>query len=105
MFRGSTGRSCRVVNTNPSRSCHATPASDRSLVSFLDAAAGLLDQLGAAGVILQPQLFALWKDEIANRRAMFTLLDPLAEASPTPATAPPDLAAVGQWLAAIVVAA
>jgi transcriptional regulator with XRE-family HTH domain len=49
---------------------------DRSLVSFLDTAACLLDQLGAAGAVLQPQLFALWKDEIANRRAMFALLDP-----------------------------
>jgi transcriptional regulator with XRE-family HTH domain len=71
-------------------------ASDRSLLSFLDTAAGLLDQLGTAGAILQPQLFALWKDEIANRRAMFALLDPLTDAPPSPATASVDLDAVDQ---------
>ena len=69
---------------------------DRSLVSFLDTAAGLLDQLGAAGAVLQPQLFSLWKDEIANRRAMFALLDPMTEASSAPATAPLDLDAADQ---------
>jgi transcriptional regulator with XRE-family HTH domain len=70
---------------------------DRSLLSFLDTAAGLVDQLGAAGAVLQPQLFALWKDEIVNRRAMFTLLDPFAGAAATPAAvAPPDLDAIDQ---------
>jgi hypothetical protein len=59
---------------------------DRSLLSFLDTAAGLFDQLGAAGAVLQPQLFALWKDEIANRRAVFALLGPLTDA-PTPTAA------------------
>src|SRR5689334_2017740 len=34
-----------------------SPSTDRSLVSFLDTAAGLLDQLGTAGAVLQPQLF------------------------------------------------
>lgn len=71
-------------------------ATDRSLLSFLDTAAGLLDQLGAAGAVLQPQLFALWKDEIANRRAMFALLDPLTDAPSTPATAALDLDTVDQ---------
>jgi hypothetical protein len=61
------------------------------IVPFLDTAAGLLDQLGAAGAVLQPQLFALWKDEIANRRAMFALLDPLTGAPSTPEAAALDL--------------
>lgn len=69
---------------------------DRSLVSFLDTAAGLLDQLGAAGAVLQPQLFSLWKDEIANRRAMFALLDPLVGSQPELSTVPIDLDAVDQ---------
>lgn len=53
---------------SPSDPAGGSSATDRSLLSFLDTAAGLLDQLGAAGAVLQPQLFALWKDEIANRR-------------------------------------
>ena len=69
---------------------------DRSLVSFLDTASGLLDQLGAAGAVLQPQLFSLWKDEIANRRAMFALLDPITEAPTAPATVPLNLDAADQ---------
>lgn len=69
---------------------------DRSLVAFLDTASGLLDQLGAAGAVLQPELFALWKDEIANRRAMFALLDPLtADAGPR-SSAPLDLDVLDQ---------
>lgn len=69
---------------------------DRSLVSFLDTATGLLDQLGAAGAVLQPQLFSLWKDEIANRRAMFALLDPITDVPTAPATVPLDLDAADQ---------
>jgi transcriptional regulator with XRE-family HTH domain len=65
-----------------SESAPATDGTDRSLVSFLDTAASLLDQLGAGSAILAPQMFALWKDEIANRRAMFTLLDPLGQNEP-----------------------
>jgi transcriptional regulator with XRE-family HTH domain len=71
-------------------------STDRSLLSFLDTATGLLDQLGAAGAVLQPQMFALWKDEIANRRAMFALLDPLIEAVPAKASLPLDLDVVDQ---------
>jgi hypothetical protein len=63
-------------------------STDRSLLAFLDTATGLLDQLGAAGAVLAPQMFALWKDEITNRRAMFALLDPLA-AGPAPTTSGP----------------
>jgi transcriptional regulator with XRE-family HTH domain len=73
----------------------STPT-DRSLLAFLDTATGLLDQLGAAGAVLQPQMFALWKDEIANRRAMFALLDPLTAGPAPAATGPLDLDAVDQ---------
>lgn len=71
-------------------------STDRSLLAFLDTATGLLDQLGAAGAVLQPQMFALWKDEIANRRAMFALLDPLAAGNAPSSTGPLDLDAVDQ---------
>jgi hypothetical protein len=49
-----------------------------SLVSLLDDAANLLDQLGAAGTALAPQMLSAWKDTITSRRAMFGLLDPSA---------------------------
>lgn len=69
---------------------------DRSLLAFLDTATDLLDQLGAAGAVLQPQLFSLWRDEIANRRAMFALLGPVTENPSEPATAALDLNAIDQ---------
>ena len=55
------------------------PARDpESLVSLLDDAANLLDQLGAAGTALAPQMLSAWKDTITSRRAMLGLLDPAA---------------------------
>jgi transcriptional regulator with XRE-family HTH domain len=74
-----------------------TSPEDRSLVAFLDTATSLLDQLGAAGAVLQPQMFALWKEEIANRRAMFALLDPTtAGPGVQPPSAPLDLDTLDQ---------
>ncbi|HEY6423537.1 MAG TPA: helix-turn-helix transcriptional regulator [Pseudonocardiaceae bacterium] len=49
-----------------------------SLVSMLDDAASLLDQLGAAGTALAPQMLSAWKDTVTSRRAMLGLLDPAA---------------------------
>jgi hypothetical protein len=49
-----------------------------SLVSMLDDAASLLDQLGAAGTALAPQMLSAWKDTITSRRTMLGLLDPAA---------------------------
>jgi hypothetical protein len=49
-----------------------------SLVSMLDNAASLLDQLGAAGTALAPQMLAAWKDTVTSRRTMLGLLDPAA---------------------------
>jgi transcriptional regulator with XRE-family HTH domain len=49
-----------------------------SLVSMLDDAASLLDQLGAAGTALAPQILSAWKDTITSRRTMLGLLDPSA---------------------------
>jgi transcriptional regulator with XRE-family HTH domain len=49
-----------------------------SLVSMLDNAASLLDQLGAAGTALAPQMLSAWKDTITSRRTMLGLLDPAA---------------------------
>src|SRR5260370_33963920 len=49
-------------------------AVDGSLATTLDGAASILDQLGAAGAILQPKMFDVWKDEVMHRRAMLTLM-------------------------------
>jgi tetratricopeptide (TPR) repeat protein len=49
-----------------------------SLVSLPDDAASLLDQLGAAGTALAPQMLSAWKDTVNSRRTMFGLLDPAA---------------------------
>jgi tetratricopeptide (TPR) repeat protein len=45
---------------------------------MLDNAAGLLDQLGAAGTALAPHMLHAWKDAVTTRRTMFGLLDPSA---------------------------
>src|ERR1022692_5312491 len=47
---------------------------DSSLVAMLAGAASLLDQLGAAGAILQPRMFGVWKDELMQRRALLKLM-------------------------------
>jgi transcriptional regulator with XRE-family HTH domain/tetratricopeptide (TPR) repeat protein len=74
---------------------------DSSLIATLGGAASLLDQLGAAGAILQPRMFGIWKDELMQRRALLKLIglatttsfvslpdgDPSRSGKPTPATA------------------
>lgn len=63
-----------AVTSAPSR-----PSRDaESLVSMLDDAASLLDQLGAAGTALAPQMLSAWKDTVTSRRTMLGLLDPAA---------------------------
>ena len=47
---------------------------DGSLIAALGGAASLLDQLGAAGAILQPRMFGVWKDELMQRRALLKLV-------------------------------
>jgi transcriptional regulator with XRE-family HTH domain len=60
-----------TVSATPTR-----PVRDaESLVSMLDDAASLLDQLGAAGTALAPQMLAAWKDTVTSRRTMLGLLD------------------------------
>jgi len=49
-------------------------ADDSSLIEMLGGAASLLDQLGAAGLILQPRMFDVWKDELMQRRALLKLM-------------------------------
>ncbi|MBV9766513.1 MAG: helix-turn-helix transcriptional regulator [Acidobacteriaceae bacterium] len=51
---------------------------DQSLIAMLDKAAGLLDQLGAAGTVLAPHMLHAWKDAVTTRRTMLGLLDPSA---------------------------
>src|SRR5262249_27910264 len=41
-----------------------------------DNAAALLDQLGAAGTILAPQMLAAWQDNAGKHRALLGMLDP-----------------------------
>ena len=55
------------------------PARDsESLLSMLDNAAAMLDQLGAAGTALAPQMLSAWHEAANTRRTMFGLLDPAA---------------------------
>jgi transcriptional regulator with XRE-family HTH domain len=63
-----------AVTPAPSR----PPRDAESLVSMLDDAASLLDQLGAAGTALAPQMLSAWKDTVTSRRTMLGLLDPAA---------------------------
>ncbi len=51
---------------------------DQSLVEMLDNAAGLLDQLGAAGTALAPHMLHAWRNAVTTRRTMLGLLDPSA---------------------------
>ena len=68
-----------LKNTPPITSDRARPLpDDQSLVAMLDNAAGLLDQLGAAGTALAPHLLHAWKDAVTTRRTMLGLLDPSA---------------------------
>lgn len=50
-------------------------AQEGSLVSIVDQAAELLDQLGAAGHAVRPQMLAAVTDEVMSRRAMLAVLD------------------------------
>ncbi len=52
---------------------HSDP-DDSSLIATLGGAASLLDQLGAAGAILQPRVFGVWKDELMQCRALLKLM-------------------------------
>jgi hypothetical protein len=64
----------------PSVGAQRVPAKvdDQSLVAMLDNAAGLLDQLGAAGTALAPHMLHAWKEAVTTRRTMLGLLDPSA---------------------------
>ncbi|MGH3847673.1 MAG: helix-turn-helix domain-containing protein, partial [Pseudonocardiaceae bacterium] len=63
-----------VVSAAPGRPVRGP----ESLVSMLDDAASLLDQLGAAGTALAPQMLSAWKETLTSRRTMLGLLDPAA---------------------------
>src|SRR5215475_2785456 len=55
------------------------------LIEMLGGAASLLDQLGAAGLILQPRMFDVWKDEVMRRRAVLKLMSLATTAGVLPA--------------------
>jgi hypothetical protein len=75
---GVTAEQLGLKNTPPAADRARPLADDQSLVAMLDNAAGLLDQLGAAGTALAPHLLHAWKDAVTTRRTMFGLLDPSA---------------------------
>src|SRR5712691_6742789 len=55
---------------------HGEPgeADGNSLMEMLCGAASVFDQLGSAGVILQPRMSDMWKDELMQRRALLKLM-------------------------------
>jgi tetratricopeptide (TPR) repeat protein len=77
---GVTADQLGLKNTPPATACvrAAAPGRNESLVSMLDNAAQLLDQLGAAGTALAPHMLHAWKDTLTTRRTMLGLLDPSA---------------------------
>ncbi|MGH3845299.1 MAG: helix-turn-helix domain-containing protein, partial [Pseudonocardiaceae bacterium] len=76
---GVTPNQLGLMDTPPIPADRARPLTDdQSLVAMLDNAAGLLDQLGAAGTALAPHMLHAWKDAVTTRRTMFGLLDPSA---------------------------
>src|ERR1017187_8389847 len=68
---------------------------DGSLIATLGGAASLLDQLGAAGAILQPRMFDVWKAELMHRRALLKLMG-LATATGFASTFEADLSRSGK---------
>jgi transcriptional regulator with XRE-family HTH domain/predicted negative regulator of RcsB-dependent stress response len=76
---GVTPAQLGLKNTPLATADHTRPLpDDQSLVAMLDNAAGLLDQLGAAGTALAPHMLHAWKDAVTTRRTMLGLLDPSA---------------------------
>jgi transcriptional regulator with XRE-family HTH domain len=76
---GVTPNQLGLKHTPPVTAERARPLTDdQSLVAMLDNAAGLLDQLGAAGTALAPHMLHAWKDAVTTRRTMLGLLDPAA---------------------------
>jgi transcriptional regulator with XRE-family HTH domain len=76
---GITPNQLGLKNTPPVTAERTRPLTDdQSLVAMLDNAAGLLDQLGAAGTALAPHMLHAWKDAVTTRRTMLGLLDPSA---------------------------
>lgn len=66
-----------LKNTPPAAIERTRPRSDdQSLLAMLDNAAGLLDQLGAAGTALAPHMLHAWKDAVTTRHTMLGMLDP-----------------------------
>jgi transcriptional regulator with XRE-family HTH domain len=65
----------------------ASAVTERTLVDALGGAATILDQLGAAGGILQPRMFDAWKDDVTQRRAMLKLMGILPAVTALPSAA------------------
>ena len=67
-------------NVAPSAGTKAAPSAgggqelDASLLDTLGGAASLLDELGPNGSVLQPKMFAVWKEEAMRRRVLLKLM-------------------------------
>jgi len=88
------GVTAEQLGLAPAAPGRQSSAQDGTLLSVLDGALSLLDQLGRAGAVLEPQMFAVWKEQVAGRRTVLAMLDPGAGGSQparqtrsTPATA------------------
>jgi transcriptional regulator with XRE-family HTH domain/tetratricopeptide (TPR) repeat protein len=71
------GTDAHTLGIGPARQPMAetgTEPDDSSLIATLGGAASLLDQLGAAGAVLQPRMFGVWKDELMHRRSVLKLI-------------------------------
>jgi len=71
---GTDAQSLGIGGTSQAETGVHAEADDSSLIEMLGGAASLLDQLGAAGLILQPRMFDVWKDELMQRRALLKLM-------------------------------
>jgi transcriptional regulator with XRE-family HTH domain len=59
---------------NPAPTTASPAAGEHSLVDALGGAAAILDQLDAAGGILQPRMFEAWKEDLMRRRTALKLM-------------------------------
>ncbi|MGH3925082.1 MAG: helix-turn-helix domain-containing protein, partial [Pseudonocardiaceae bacterium] len=72
---------------SPSPKTPSPAVTEQTLVDALGGAAAILDQLGAAGGILQPRMFDAWKDDVIQRRIVLKLMGILPAATVLPSVA------------------
>jgi transcriptional regulator with XRE-family HTH domain/tetratricopeptide (TPR) repeat protein len=85
LLYGTDAQGLGIAGSGPAPASAHADADDGSLIEMLGGAASLLDQLGAAGSILQPRMFDVWKDELMQRRALLKLMGLATTAGMVPA--------------------